>query len=679
MRPKSIFIITLLALPVFAVADPHFEMPTVVVIGKADDMLGEAASASEGTASAVELLAQPYLRRSEILEIVPGLVTTQHAGGGKATQYFLRGFNLDHGTEFAISIDGMPINMRTHAHGQGYADLNFLIPEFIGGVAYTKGVYAARNGDLSSAGSADFRIVDRLAQGFVTATVGEEGYYRTVLGHSFEAGPGTLTLGGEINTYDGPWENSENFLRWNGIARWFLGDDDNHTAITAMSGATDWDSSDQIPRRAVQNGTIGRFGTVDNTTGGDSQRHSLQFLNQSTDADTVTRVSAYGVYYDMDLYSNFTYFLDDPVNGDQFQQTESRIILGGDIQRTWLEREAFGKPAEFTVGFQTRNDMIDDIGLHNTSRRNRVGTVREDDVFEGSYSIFGESTVRWTDTFRTITGLRADLFYFDVDSGLPANSGSEWDAIVSPKLGMVFGPFETTEYYLNFGTGFHSNDARGVLTTVDPSSGEAVPKVDPLVRTIGAEIGVRTRLFDQLTSTFTVWWLDSDSELVYVGDAGTNEAGPASRRFGIEWASYWRPNDWLTADTEISLSYARFRNAGPEDRVPNSIPVLISGGVSLGREEGWFGGFRVRAFSSRPLEETGNIEGKSTFTLNGRLGYRRDNWEIALDVLNILDRNDNDIEYFYESRLANEASGREDIHFHPAEPRMLRVSATYRF
>lgn len=458
-----------------------------------------------------------------------------------------------------------------------------------------------------------------------------------------------------------------------------MGDEENHTAITAMAGATDWNSSDQIPARAVANGTIGRFGAIDDTTGGDSQRHSLQFLHQATDADTVTRVSAYGVYYDLDLFSNFTYFLDDPINGDQFEQIESRYILGGEITRTWLDRQAFGKPAEFTAGFQTRNDIIDDIALNNTSRRQFLGSTRKDDVFEGSYSLFGESTIRWSDTFRTIAGLRADLFYFDVDSDLPANTGDEWDGMASPKLGLVFGPYENTEYYLNFGTSFHSNDARGVNTTIDPTSGDPVDKVDPLVRTIGAEAGVRTSAFDNLTSTFTVWWLDSDSELVYVGDAGTNEAGPASRRFGIEWANYWRPNDWFTADCEISLSHARFRDSGPDDRIPNSIPAMISGGISLGREQGWFGGLRVRAFDARPLDETGDIEGKNTLTLNGRVGYRTHDWELALDVLNILDRNDNDIEYYYESRLSTEAAGVDDIHFHPAEPRMVRFSATYWF
>ncbi len=668
--------------PIWLAAQSNSQLPTdlpsLLVTGKAEDLLGNAESASQGSASAADLLNQAYLRRSEILEIVPGLITTQHAGGGKATQYFLRGFNLDHGTEFAVSLDAMPINMRTHTHGQGYADLNFIIPEFVDRIDYTKGVYAAKNGDLSSAGSADFQIVNSLEHSFVSSTIGERGFYRTVAGHSMNAGIGTLTLGGEWNTYDGPWERPEDFQRWNGLTRWFTGNDETFTSITAMLGATDWNSSDQIPLRAVTNGSLSRFGTIDPTTGGDSQRHSLQFLHQSTSPDTVTRVSGYGVYYDLDLYSNFTYFTN-PADGDQFQQIESRYILGGEITRTWLNRQLFGKATNFTAGFQTRNDFIDDIALNKTKARQFLSSTRQDDVAEGSYSLFGDSTIRWTDQFRSVVGLRADLFHFDVNSNLAANSGDDWDGMISPKLGLIFAPQKHTEYYFNLGTGFHSNDARGVTTTIDPDALTPVDRVDPLVRTIGGEIGVRTNAIKDLTSTLTLWWLDSDSELVYVGDAGTNEAGPASRRFGIEWANYYRPNDWFTADCEISLSHARLLDVGTDDYVPNSVPAMVTCGIAIGKEEGWFGSMRVRAFDRRPLDETGDIEGRTTLSVNGRVGYRTHDWEIAMDVLNILDRRDNDIEYYYESQLATELASTNDIHFHPAEPRMVRLSATYRF
>ena len=546
-------------------------------------------------------------------------------------------------------------------------------------VDYTKGTYTARNGDLSTAGSADFVLWEALPQGIASVEMGEHNYYRMLLADSFTLGAGTLTLGGEWNTYDGPWEREENFQRWNAFARYFQGDEENSMSITAMGYGGEWDSSDQIPLRAVQNGSLGLFGNLDDSNGGESQRHSLQFDLKTTKGTEVTRYSAYGVFYDLDLFSNFTYFLDDPMRGDQFEQQEERVIFGGEIVREWQDRQLFGREAEFAAGFQTRHDLVNDIGLYKTERRERHNTVRVDDIYESSYGVFGESTVKWNSWFRTVAGVRADAFYFDVNSDNAANSGDEWSGIVSPKLSAIFGPWNETELYVNLGTGFHSNDARGVNNTVDPTTGDPLPGVDPLVRTIGGELGVRTQVIPTLTSTLSLWWLDSDSELVYVGDAGLNEAGPGSRRFGIEWTNYWRPCDWVSVDGEIALTHARFRDVGADDRIPNSIPVMFSGGIALGHEEGFFGSMRARAFVGRPLEESGDIEGKNTFTLNAQVGYRTKDWEVALECLNLLDREDNDIEYYYPSQLSTEAAPVDDIHFHPAEPRMVRVKMTYRF
>ncbi|MFM2221482.1 MAG: hypothetical protein RLZZ553_1230 [Verrucomicrobiota bacterium] len=653
------------------------EIDGVVVTGKAENLLEQVSTSSEGHADAKEIAERPLMRRSELLEIVPGMITTQHAGGGKATQYFMRGFNLDHGTDFAVSVERMPMNLRSHAHGQGYADLNGLVPEFVKSIDYTKGTYSARQGDLSSAGSADFVLWDRLPRGIATMEVGEYDYYRTLIADSFDVGKGVLTLGGEWNTYDGPWQREENFQRWNGFARYFLGDDENHASVTAMGYDGQWDSSDQIAKRAVQSGLIDRFGNLDDTTGGESHRHSLQFDWKNTNGLEVTHVSAYAVAYGLDLFSNFTYFLDE--QGDQFQQQEERMIYGGEIVREWLDRELLGHEAEFSLGFQTRHDVIDDIGLYQTQRRQRLNAVRVDDVYEASYGVFAENTVRWKPWFRTIAGLRADAFGFDVSSDNPANSGSEWDAIVSPKISAIFGPWKETELYFNLGTGFHSNDARGVNNTVDPLTEDPLEAVDPLVRTIGGEMGIRSQVVEGLTSTLSFWWLDSDSELVYVGDAGTNEAGPASRRFGVEWSNYWRPNDWLSIDGEMALTHARFRDQGSADEIPNSIPVMFSGGISLGRQEGYFGSLRVRSFLGRPLEETGEIEGRDVLTVNAQVGYRTQDWEVALQCLNLLDRDDNDIEYYYSSQLSGEVSPVDDIHYHPAEPRMIRMRVSYFF
>lgn len=683
------------------------ELATVVVTGKAEDLLGVAPSASKGQASSEELLSRPILRRGEILESIPGVIITQHAGGGKANQYFLRGFNLDHGTDFATSIEGMPLNMRTHAHGQGYTDLNPLLPELISRVDYVKGTYTAANGDLSTAGSADFTLFDSLSRGIATFEIGEDDYYRGLIADSINLNDPTpdpvtggknpgknpiqpavgpqrvLTYALEYNSYEGPWALSEDFQRWNGLLRYFEGDEDDFFSITFMGYRGEWQSTDQIPNRAIKDGRLDRFGYVDPTSGGDSQRYSLNAVWQSRDGDVVTRANVYAIYYDLDLYSNFTYFLDDPVNGDQFNQAEERWVLGGNLSRTWEHQELFGKDADFTVGLQTRHDLIDPIGLYKTENRNRLRTVREDEVYEASIGLYAENTLRWTDWFRTNLGVRGDLFYFDTQSSLQANTGDDYDGIVSPKVSLIFGPWNETEFYLNYGMGFHSNDARGVNTRVDPVSGDRVSAVDPLVRTQGAEFGIRSNVIPTLTTTLAVFWLQSDSELVYIGDAGTNEAGPGSERYGVELAAYWRPVEWLTVDAEFAATHARFTDSGNADYIPDSVPLMFSGGITLGAHgeaEGFFASLRARAFDRRPLEETSTVKGRASFLVNGGIGYRHGDWEAAIECLNIFDRKDNDIEYYYTSRLPGEREeGYDDIHLHPTEPRTFRLRVTYRF
>ena len=657
-----------------------------VITGKRADRTGETSAASQNTASGDEIRARPLLRRGEVLETIPGMVVTQHAGGGKANQYFLRGWNLDHGTDFATTLDGMPLNMRTHAHGQGYTDLNIIIPELIERVDYFKGTYTALNGDLSSAGSADFRYYDALPQNFATLEIGQYNYWRTVIGNTFKLGEdgkaGRLTLAGEYNTYDGPWKLSEQFSRWNGFARYAQGDAEDGFTVTLMAYRGKWRSTDQIPARAVADGRLDRFGFVDPTDGGDSSRYSLQFNWQKNDGRALTKLNLYGIYYSLDLFSNFTYALDNPVNGDQFEQAERRYIIGGDLSRKWEDLSVFGREASLTLGIQTRMDFINGIGLHKTERRQRLSTVREDDVVESSAGLFAEGTVRWTPWLRTTAGVRADGFLYDVTANTAGNSGDQLAAIISPKFTAVLGPWKKTEIFLNFGTGFHSNDARGVNTTRDPQTGDPVLRTDPLVRTIGAEVGIRTQIIPKVTATLAAFWLDSDSELVYVGDAGTNEAGAASRRYGLEAAVYWAPKDWLTVDAEVAVTHSRFRNSPGADRIPGSVPWMFSGGFTLGaqgRQPGWFGGMRVRAFGPRPLTEDGSVNGRTTVTVNANVGYRTAKWEAALECLNLFDRRDNDIEYFYTSQLPGEAASSDDIHFHPAEPRIFRGRITYRW
>lgn len=655
-------------------------LPEVVVEGKASDLLGTTDGASKGRATQEDFLSRPLMRRGEILETIPGVIITQHAGGGKANQYFLRGFNLDHGTDFSISLDGMPLNMRTHAHGQGYTDLNPIIPELVQAIDYAKGTYTAADGDLSTAGSANFLLWDMMPQNLVRMEFGEYNYYRALIAGSLpiaaaeqQAMQQGLTYGLEYNYYDGPWQQAEEFNRWNGLLRYFAGDEDNKFSVTFMGYTGSWASTDQIPQRAVNNGTLDRFSTLDPTAGGESQRYSLNVAYEHRDDDVVTRANIYGIYYSLDLYSNFTYFTKGAL-GDQFEQSEQRWVFGGQLSRTWEKRNLFGIESDLTVGFQTRHDLINGIGLYDTRQRTRLGTVREDDIWEGSAGIYGEMVNRWTPWFRTVLGLRGDLYYFDSLQSTVAGEDAEWAGIVSPKFSAILGPWNKTELYLNFGTGFHSNDSRGVTAGNNAA--------DALVRTMGGEIGLRTQAIPDVTTTLALFWLQSDSELLYVGDAGTNEPGPGSERYGVELATYWRPNHWFSADAEMAFTYARLKDSGNADRIPNSVPVMFSGGINLGAQgnaDGWFTGVRVRAFTGRPLEETGQIEGRESIMVNATVGYRRNNWEATVDCLNLLNRADNDIEYAYESQLRNEAAPVNDVHFHPVEPRMFRLRVTYRF
>ncbi len=657
-------------------------LPEIVIEGKAEDLLGRTDTASKGRASQQDFLARPLLRRGEIIEAIPGMTATQHAGGGKANQYFLRGFNLDHGTDFAMSLEGMPLNMRTHAHGQGYTDLNPLIPELVESLDYAKGTYTAADGDLSSAGSANFLMWDVLPQNLVKVEFGEYNYYRALMAGTADFGSDVeqgiqqgLTYALEYNYYDGPWQQPEEFNRWNGLLRWFKTDDDTKLSVTFMGYQGSWTSTDQIPSRLVNQGLLDRYATLDPSAGGESSRYSLNIAFEHRDDDVVTRANVYAIHYMLDLYSNFTYELDPgPPTGDQFQQAEQRWVLGGQLSRTWEKRELFGIESDFTFGLQTRTDLIDGIGLWGTEQRSRHTQIRVDDILESSVGLYGEVVTRWAPWFRTTLGLRGDVFYFEPQSSSVDGQEDELAGILSPKFSAIFGPWKQTELYLNFGTGFHSNDARGV------SAGQNA--ADALVRTMGAEIGVRTQAVKNLTTTLALFWLQSDSELVYVGDAGTNEPGNGSERYGVELTSYWRPTEWFSADAELALTHARFLDA-PDgaNHIPNSIPIMFSGGFNLGAQgntAGWFAGARIRMFANSPLEETDTVRGRDSILVNATVGYRMKDWEFAVDCLNLLNRQDQDISYFYESRAPGQLAA-NDVHMHPIEPRMFRMRVTYRF
>ncbi|MBI3701345.1 MAG: TonB-dependent receptor [Afipia sp.] len=632
------------------------------------------AAASEKTFTNADVNAVPTTRPGEALEVAPGLIVTQHSGEGKANQYFLRGFNLDHGTDLAITIDGMPANMRTHGHGQGYADINFMIPELIQSVQVKKGPYYADEGDFSSAGAVHIDYLNKIERAFAEVSAGSFGYRRALVAGSAQAGNGTVLTAIEANSYNGPWAVPDTIRKINGVLRYSEGNSDNGMSITGMAYRNGWTSTDQIAQRAIDSGLIDRFGTLNPTDGGNAERYSVSARLRDTDAAGSTKIDAFAIRSSLQLFNDFTYFLDDPINGDQFSQTDRRTVFGVNASHTFNHR--FGMlPMETTFGVQTHYDDID-VGLFNTVDRRITGIVREDHVKEGSAGFYAQNLVRWTPWLRTTTGIRYDIFNASVNSDNPLNSGNVTSGMASPKFGIVLGPFAKTEFFANAGTGLHSNDARGSTITVDPVNGTPLDKSPLLVRSKGAELGVRTKIVPGLESSVALFVLDFDSELLFVGDAGTTEPSRPSRRVGVEWTNRYRVNSWLAFDADLAATKARFTDLDPAGNYIPGAPNLIgSASVVFGEKLGWFGAVKLRYFGPRPLIEDNSVQSLASTVVNARLGYSFDNGvRFQLDAINLFNAKTNQIEYYYESRLPNEAAGVFDRHVHPVEPLAVRAS-----
>ena len=638
-------------------------------------------AASATTISGAEVNAQPFSRPGEALEVVPGLIVTQHSGEGKANQYFLRGFNLDHGTDLAIKIDGMPVNMPTHGHGQGYADINFMIPELIQSVNVRKGPYFADVGDFGSAGSLTIDYINRLPKNILETTNGTFGYHRGLAAGSTAVGAGTLLAAVEGVKYNGRWDVADNVRKINGVLRYSQGTATDGFTLSAMAYSNGWNSTDQVAQRAIDQGVIGRFGTLDPTDGGTSSRFSLSGNWAQSSEYGQSKISAYAISSSLRLYNNFTYFLDDPVHGDQFSQMDRRTVYGLDASHAFDVRVG-GIETQTRVGLQTRGDDIR-VGLFKTLQRETLSTVREDSVREGNVGLWADTTARWTDWLRTTVGLREDYFAGRVLSDTPQNSGNAQASMTSPKAGIVLGPWYKTEFYGNAGYGLHSNDIRGATITVDP-----IDKVTPqdrvplLVRSKGAEIGIRTKAVEGLTSSLAVFVLDFDSELLFVGDAGTTEPSRPSRRVGVEWTNQYQLLPWMRLDFDLAYTRARFTDFDPAgDFIPGAPAWVAAGGVTFGGENGWFGALRGRYFGPRPLIEDDSVRSQASLIFNARAGYKFDNGlRLQLDVLNLFNAKTNQIEYYYLSRLPGEPiGGVADRHVHPAEPLAVRLTLAGRF
>ena len=656
------------------------ETRTVRVAGHYDNAVGTSDAASQGVITTELIVNRPALRTGELLEFVPGLIVTQHSGDGKANQYFLRGFNLDHGTDFATYVDGMPVNMRTHAHGQGYSDLNFLIPELVQRIDYKKGPYFAGEGDFASAGSARIRLADKLPQGQASMSVGQHGYVRGVLADSIDAGPGTLLVGLEVNRNNGPWDVPERVRKVSGVLRYSQGTQDDGFSVTAMAYKNSWNATDQVPLRAVASGQIGRFGSLAPSDGGDTSRYSLSYAQRRRTENRLFELDAYLIRSQLELNSDFTYFLAKPAAGDQFQQSERRTVAGVNASESWNTQLA-GLALRNKLGVQARFDRLSPVGLYDTVERIRQSTVREDRVRESSLGLYAENTAQWLPWLRSVAGLRYDAYRFKVASSIEGNSGTANDQVVSPKLSLILGPWSRTEFFVNYGKGFHSNDARGTTQTRLPD-GEASTPVTPLVPTKGMELGARTEWLPGLQSSLALWRLDIASELLFVGDAGETEPSRASRRHGIEWNNHYIAAPWLLFDLDLAASRSRYtENDAAGNYIPGSIDRVASFGVTVTDQGPWSGAFQLRYFGPRPLIEDNSVRSASTTLAYARVAYQLNRrTRLSLDVFNLLNKRASDIDYYYASRLPGEAAdGVSDRHFHPVEPRSVRLTLAYAF
>jgi hypothetical protein len=677
--------------------------------------------ASQMTITGQDLNARPIARPGEILEAVPGLAVVMHADGGKANQYYLRGYNLDHGTDMATFVDDMPINLPTHAHGQGYTDLNWLMPETVYSMDIRKGPYFADVGDFANAGTLSINLKDTIDKTIAEATAGSFDYYRYFTMGSAKLGDGSLLYAGELNTYDGPWDTPDDMHKLNGLLRYSQGTATDGFSATAMAYSNTWNSTDQVPLRAITSGLIGLDGELDPTDGGDTSRFSLSARLAQADDTGMWKANVYLVKSELDLYNNYTWYLTNPVDGDQFHQYDNRIYGGGGASRT-IDETLFGRPAETVFGIQSRYDDID-LALTNTVQRAFLSNILIDHVNEGNAGIYAESTVHWTDWLRTTTGWRGDYFAASVNSLLqPANSGNPQAAIGSPKFTVTFGPFDNTELFLGAGMGYHSNDARSVTVTEVPGDPAEPESAAPLlVRSRGAEIGVRSKAVPNLDSSVSVFVLDQDSELFFDGDTGDTTPGRPSQRTGIEFTNDYHPFSWAHIDADLALTRARFVGydaaqeqiyqslAGyplaqignaPGNFVYNAPWMVASAGITLGEAAGWFGALRWRYISSRPLTEDGTFQSPPLSIFNGQIGYRFANgWRVQLDGLNLLNARTDQATYAYGSLIKTDSlfamcfppsgpptapaavcqNGVMDYVLHPMEPLAIRLTVAATF
>lgn len=628
------------------------------------------------TISRLDLAVTPVNSSQEVLRKVPGLFIGQHAGGGKAEQLFLRGFDVDHGTDVAISVDGMPVNMVSHAHGQGYSDLHFVIPETINKIDFGKGSYYAQVGDFNTAGYVDFSTKDFVKNSSISIAAGQFNTLRTVglfnLLEKVDSQNAYIAV--EHIATDGPFESPQNFNRLNLFGKYiFYTPENDKLTLTASHFTSRWDASGQIPQREVDNGNITRFGAIDDTEGGTTQRtnFNVSFHKKINDQTTIISNAFYS-YYDFELYSNFTFFLEDPINGDQIRQKEDRNILGFNtaVKSTTQINET---EIEITSGLGLRHDIVNNVELSRTRNRNiTLQNVQLGDINQTNVDAFVNAQIDFG-KFKLNPALRLDYFKFLYNDDLQSNfeTQSEAKTIISPKLNFFYNANKNLQLYLKSGLGFHSNDTRVVVA----NNGEAI-----LPRSYGLDIGTVVKPTSKLVVNSAVWYLFLEQEFVYVGDAGIVEPSGRTRRYGLDLGARYQINKWLFFDTDATITNARsIDDPNGENFIPLAPDFTLTGGLSINNLNSFSGGLRFRYLDDRPANEDNSINAIGYVVADLNANYTLKNITLGIAVENLFDTEWNETQFATASRLQNEAQPVEEIHFTPGTPFFAKVTMTYTF
>lgn len=633
------------------------QLEEVVVFGRGLQQVGAASTASEGTVSGADLAIRPLLQVAELLEAVPGMVAVQHSGSGKANQYFLRGFNLDHGTDFSNFIDYVPINLRSHGHGQGYLDVNGLIPETVDRIDYRKGTYRAESGDFSMAGASYMTTIDALEQSFLSVEGGSYDWQRYAVGGSVELGDGVLTTIAQYKQYDGPWELPEALDHKSIWSKYTQTLNTGKLSVSLSGYSADWQPTEQIPESAIGTVVCGdEFCSLEDSARGQTDRWIANIVYEADDWEA----SLYAQYYDWQMSSNPTY-------DEQINQFDKRTVFGGHLERTYQ----LSATLEAMVGSEFRYDDVSRVGVDFYQDGVVLAPNGDNKLSEGSVAAYSELQYQASEALRLMAGLRADYYSFDVTAlNDTSTEGSETAGILSPKLTAAYTFTDNIEAYANWGYGFHSNDARGVVNETDP--------VDGLARGEGYEVGLR---YDQrgLKLSATYWWLNLDSELSFVGDSNSVEPKGGSKRDGLELVAFWNPLDWLAFDAVYATSDARFTDPAAEGGEYIDGSVEDSGQLGMTINYGpWDVSARVRYFGEYALIPDNSERADAVTTVNFRVARQIGEFSLYGEIINLADNDGKDIVYYYETNVAG--LGLDEGRVSRAkEPRTFRVGVRYHF